>query len=477
MLALASEGDTPSTWLGAEAVAARAVFDARHAASLTYFGPVAHTPGFPRALARTVQELRLAHLGGREIKSLPLAGPDLADLLERVDACFDRAAAADRARLFSVAAGVLRDRPIADAVVLLDLAFDSDAERELAGAVIGGAKTVLATVLHGEVEAIDYLRDLGAVVEDQPTDGDGDLACLKRFLFNSEEDPLQRTLDGSLTFFSAPGEGRESIEIARRILKEARRGVRFDEIAILVRAPRSYAGLLEHALARAAVPAWFDRGNRRPHPAGRAFLALLACAAEHLSAARFAEYLSLAQVPGEGIEVSWVASSDEALSRPDDVKDDEIEAERTALASEEPEVSGRRGRRLRYARRGDGSSCWSMPPSSARRRRVGHAGSMGRRRSSSVSAVKQPVTMPATGRQKRSSACWINSHTCAPSRFRSSSTWRHGRPRARGASGSIDSRRWCRACCARRRTCCVSLPIFDRWPTSVRSTSTRHAAC
>ena len=56
-------------------------------------------------------------------------------------------------------------------------------------------------------------------------------------------------------------------------------------------------GLLEHALRRAGVPAWFDRGTRRPHPAGRAFLALLACGAERLSAARFAEYLSLGQVP------------------------------------------------------------------------------------------------------------------------------------------------------------------------------------
>ena len=57
--------------------------------------------------------------------------------------------------------------------------------------------------------------------------------------------------------------------------------MRFDEMAILVRAPQSYFGLLEHALERAGVPAWFDRGTRRPHPAGRAFLALLACAAEH----------------------------------------------------------------------------------------------------------------------------------------------------------------------------------------------------
>ena len=64
--------------------------------------------------------------------------------------------------------------------------------------------------------------------------------------------------------------------------------------------PQHYAGLLEHALERAGVPAYFERGTRRPHPAGRAFLALLRCAADNLSARRFAEYLSLGQVPEAG---------------------------------------------------------------------------------------------------------------------------------------------------------------------------------
>ena len=55
--------------------------------------------------------------------------------------------------------------------------------------------------------------------------------------------------------------------------------------------------MLEHALDRAGIPAWFHRGTRRPDPAGRALLALLACADEELSARRFAEYVSLGQVP------------------------------------------------------------------------------------------------------------------------------------------------------------------------------------
>src|SRR5262249_10397145 len=109
--------------------------------------------------------------------------------------------------------------------------------------------------------------------------------------------PPERKARGDLRLFSAPGEGRECVEIARRILEEARAGVRFDEIAVFLRSPREYVGLLEHAFERAGIPAWFDRGTRRPHPSGRAFLAILSCAVERLSAARFAEYLSLSQVP------------------------------------------------------------------------------------------------------------------------------------------------------------------------------------
>jgi CRISPR/Cas system-associated exonuclease Cas4 (RecB family) len=343
MLTLASHGVAPSSWLGAEAVAARAVFDARHAASLVYFEPVASTPGFPRALARTVQELRQARVDPGSIGGLPLAGRDLADLLQRVESCFEQAAAADRADMVAVAARALRDAPPADVVVLLDLPLDSAIDRALVDAVIAGARSTLATVPRGEPsrQAIDHLQACGGVIEEIVDSGHDDLSSLRRFLFNTTEEPPARSLDGSLTFFSAPGEGRECIEIARRVLKEARRGVRFDEMAILVRSPPSYAGLLEHALARADIPAWFDRGVRRPHPAGRAFLALLACAAEQLSAARFAEYLSLAQVPhAVATDRPWVGAADEALARANEVVEDEAQAEAHALAHEELDQSG-----------------------------------------------------------------------------------------------------------------------------------------
>src|SRR5204863_5735630 len=106
--------------------------------------------------------------------------------------------------------------------------------------------------------------------------------------------------------------------IARRVLDEAERGVPFDEMAIILRAPQLYVGLIEHACARAGVPAYFDRGTRRPDPAGRAFVALLQCAVDGLSAKRFDEYLSLGQVPAVDSRQSSVDRQSTVDSRPTD---------------------------------------------------------------------------------------------------------------------------------------------------------------
>jgi RecB family exonuclease len=297
LLELAVEGRTPSTWLGAEAVTARATFEAARDGALHYFGPVAATPGFPRALARTLHELRLAGLGGSQLSGPSPACLDLAELADRVAEAFEAAAAVDRADLFRAAAAIVSARPRAGTLVLLDLPVHHAAERAFVQALVHAAETTVATVPHADRVSMSALVEIGGRPELISEPGTGDLALLRAHLFDSDTPRARRELDGSLELFSAPGEGRECVEIARRILRCAREGTRFDEMAILIRSPHSYFGLVEHALRRARVPAWFDKGTRRPHPAGRAFLALLACAAEELSAARFAEYISLGQVP------------------------------------------------------------------------------------------------------------------------------------------------------------------------------------
>src|SRR4029077_13368905 len=157
----------------------------------------------------------------------------------------------------------------------------------------------------------------------------------------------------SVVFFSAPGEERESIEIARRILTEAENGIPFDRMAVLLRAPRNYSSLMEAALRRAGVPAYFARGNRRPDPSGRALLALLACATEDLSARRFAEYLSFAQVPELARDGSPLKSGTDFVPPEDDAlslgasalnarTQDDIQADdgRQRDDSEAPELAG-----------------------------------------------------------------------------------------------------------------------------------------
>ena len=132
---------------------------------------------------------------------------------------------------------------------------------------------------------------------DSGNDRSGSLAQLQRHLFSEDTTPAVSSRDDQVLVFSAPGESRECVEIARRVLALAREGVAFDRMAVLLRSPEEYRAHLAEAFARAGVPVHFARGAVRPDPAGRAFYVLLRCAAEGLSARRFAEYLSLGQVP------------------------------------------------------------------------------------------------------------------------------------------------------------------------------------
>jgi RecB family exonuclease len=333
---LAANGLAPASALGYEAVAARAAFEAVNDDSLDYFSPVSNTPGFPKALARTLQELRLAGVAAGPLARLLRSGPDLADLVDRVETLMSEAGASDRASLFDTATKALKS---AEAgwppmpVLVLDVPFESDAEARFLWTLVERSPRALITIPDGDVRTIAQLKKRAVTFGSLEPSGNTDLSRLARHLFAAEPPP-ERERSGALIWFSAPGEGRECVEIARRILKEATNGVRFDEIAILIRSPQQYVGVLEHALARAKIPAYFDRGIRRPHPAGRAFLSMLSCAAENFSAKRFAEYLSLAQVPslaqkGGGVKSAqgWVASGDEVFGVPSEPAPDDSNEE------------------------------------------------------------------------------------------------------------------------------------------------------
>src|SRR5688572_19209621 len=109
--AFAASGQAPASALGYEAVTARAAFEAAKDEALDYFSPVSSTPGFPKALARTLQELRLAGVTARPLSGLLRSGPDLADLLDRVETLMMEAGASDRASLFATATKALTPHP------------------------------------------------------------------------------------------------------------------------------------------------------------------------------------------------------------------------------------------------------------------------------------------------------------------------------------------------------------------------------
>jgi ATP-dependent helicase/nuclease subunit B len=200
-----------------------------------------------------------------------------------------------------------RHRLIGLPTLLLDVAIATEAELALVTALLAAAPAALATAPAADVATIGRFRDrLGFKVEDldhAPVAGEGDeapagaLARLQRHLFNERDKPPEAQPDDQIEVFSAPGEGRECVEIVRRVIALARDGMPFDRIAVLLRSPEDYRAHLKEAFARANIPVHFARGAIRPDPAGRAFVALLECAAEGLSARKFAEYLSLGQVP------------------------------------------------------------------------------------------------------------------------------------------------------------------------------------
>ncbi|MGK3997545.1 PD-(D/E)XK nuclease family protein [Sorangium sp. So ce1024] len=331
MPALAARGLVPASALAIEALCARAIDGLAQEGQLGRFARVADRPGLPRAVARTLDEARLAGVAPDA-----LAPADLDRIARAFDAALDEAGLADRALVLRLAAERARADDGGDPrarhpllglpMLLLDLPVRFALERELLEAVAARSPDALATVPAGDAASLRHLEAAlrspprrvsltavsaahdGAGAAEREGDDEDDagpepppapstsLARLQEHLF----DPLTDDAPGlgdEVEILSAPGESRECVEIARIALREARAGVPFERMAILLRAPEQYRAHLVEALRRAGIPAYFAQGSVQPDPAGRALLALLACAAEHLSASRFAEYLSLGQVP------------------------------------------------------------------------------------------------------------------------------------------------------------------------------------
>jgi ATP-dependent helicase/nuclease subunit B len=306
--ALAGRGLVPLSRLGTEAIVARLVHRLKSDGRLKQYEIVADAPGFPRAITGVIAELRLARVRSDAVKDV---APDLVTLIEAYERELADGSFSDWSGMLQLATDAIgspdRHRLVGLPTLLLDVAIATEAELAFVTALVAAAPAVLATVPAGDAATIGRLRDrLGFEIED-PDDvppigepdgaSNGTLARLQRYLFNESDRPPEAKAGNEIEVFSAPGEGRECVEIVRHVIALARNGVAFDRIGVLLRSPADYRAHLKEAFARADIPVHFARGAVRPDPAGRAFVALLECAAEGLSALKFAEYLSLGQVP------------------------------------------------------------------------------------------------------------------------------------------------------------------------------------
>jgi CRISPR/Cas system-associated exonuclease Cas4 (RecB family) len=308
---MTTRGLAPLSMLGSEAIAARAIHAEREAEPFAYFDAAAGMPGFARALARTLGELRLARVDGKSLAETGAPGEDLSRLLKRYALELEDRSLADLSRVFELAGKAAAHRWLGLPLLFLDTPLESFAHREFFRCITEQAPAVFAANSSG-IEVIEEI--LGVAAEDlDPPAPESSLEHLRRYLF-AVSPPQFTDADRALDVFSAPGEALEAVEIARRIVKLAEEGVPFDRMAILLRSPERYQPVIEDALRRARVPAYFSRGTARPDPGARAFLALLACAAERCPASRFAEYLSLGQIPEEAGAADWVGAEDEMLT-------------------------------------------------------------------------------------------------------------------------------------------------------------------
>ena len=218
---------------------------------------------------------------------------------------------------------------------------------------------------------------------------------------------------------------------------------------------------------RSSAPAcrsYFERGTRRPHPAGRAFLALIACALDDLSARRFAEYLSLGQVPDRHPPAARPPRFRRRATR--------CSARSASARNSRPRRTGRSNDRLKRpdtpARRAFRAP-WKWERLLAESRVVAGQRSVGappERADARMRAAAPRARAHRTGvgaGSISSSARSTTSVSSRRSRCRSCGRWPRGRRRRRGPNGWICSTRWRRACCGGRTASCACSRICGRW--------------
>jgi ATP-dependent helicase/nuclease subunit B len=214
---LAARGLTPLGRIGADAIAARLLHRMNAEGRLRYYQSVAATPGFPRAVAGVIAELRLARVPPEAIAG---SAPDFAPLTSGYEVELKEAGLTDWAGVLALATdaasavGGNRPRLIGLPMLLLDVPIRDEAEFAFVRSLAEAATEVLVTVPAADQLTLGRLRDRFCMqVENLDERPVGDevaasstranaLANLQRRLFKEEEGSVDAKPDDTVEVFS-----------------------------------------------------------------------------------------------------------------------------------------------------------------------------------------------------------------------------------------------------------------------------------
>ena len=228
------------------------------ASTPNYLERAVQMPGFAPAALRTLRDIAAADIAPEVLETFVARAPDgdKVRVLARVAREYRRTLASaqliDRETIYRSAAAAL---PTADGagVVLVGDAPESHGFEILLTRLAASHQFVWLT--WSERPAVAPRRDAArkalagrAGTPFDRVDGEWELGSslsrVQRDLFSETVQGPPAKLDGSVRFLSAPGESLEAVEIARLVLEEAARGVRFQDMAVLMRIPGGYAAHL-----------------------------------------------------------------------------------------------------------------------------------------------------------------------------------------------------------------------------------------
>jgi HAD superfamily hydrolase (TIGR01549 family) len=278
-----------------------------HPDTPAYLREAARTAGFGPAALRTLGDLAGALLRPEalEAQASTAADPERLRLMARLwrgyEAGLEKARLVDRARLYRLAQEALPSSLVGGVVLC---GFDDPAPAEAAFlealrrhhpfAAVGAAPSSDTAGRHAARQEALTLR-LEVTWGGVEPSGESALARMQSRLF-AQAATSPADLDQSVQVLSAAGESLEAVEIARLVQQAAAEGVRYREMAILLRSSAGYSVSLAAAFDRAGIDAFFVEGAPRLDPAARSLSLLLDLVGADLDRGRVMEFLTTARV-------------------------------------------------------------------------------------------------------------------------------------------------------------------------------------